>query len=285
MSTPSQWPWGEGTPDASVVYQLPLDLIGVPDLRVTSTFSPDQLEELKNSLLSEGQKLPVELVWCDSRLVLSDGLNRLVAMRQLGITTVKALVKMGTMKDVQIANVITARHRGKENPAQTAEVLRDLIENEHMNDKEVKLKLGLADTTFKRLLAISRLAPEIKDHLKYGRLGVMAAFHIAQIENSVDAIALATQAVSWHYTEDQVKARVIQLLNPDIDAKPGGYVFEPTGRPQVVLPRCAMCLAEVSTAMFPVAHCENCAEAYARFRTYYQEQLAKPPAGPEVSSG
>lgn len=272
-----QWPWGEGQPDPSVVYQIQLTRIAVPDLRVTSTFQPEQLEELANSIKSDGQKLPVECVWVNSQLVLSDGLNRVLALRSLGISTVKALVKSGSMRDVQIANVITARHRGKENPAQTAEVIQDLIDNEHMPAAEVRQRLGVSDTTFKRLLAISKLPSEVKDHIKYGRLGVLAAYHIAQLSDVAAQLELAGQAVAWHYTEDQVKARVIQLLNPDIDPQPGGYVFETTGRPQVVLPRCAMCNEEVATALFPVSHCEHCAEAYSRFRKYYQDELAKPP--------
>src|SRR5690348_11711351 len=222
---PAVFPWGIGDPDDNTIYQLPIDKVLVPDLRVTSTFTPEQQEELIESIKSEGQKMPIECVWVNQQCILADGLNRILAMRHLGIPMVLARVKKGTMRDVQINNIITARHRGRENPAQTAEVITDLLNNEHMEVDDVKRKLGLTDTTFRRLLAISSLPGEVKDMIKHNRLGVMSAFHISQLEDPASQLEVAELASKWGYTEAMVKERVIELLNPSLHQETAHYIF------------------------------------------------------------
>jgi len=275
-SEQASYPWGSGQPDANTVYLLPIDVIAVPDLRVTSTFNPEQYEELKESLKTEGQKDPIKLIWAAGAVILSDGLNRILALKDIGVTTIKALIQVGNIKDVQIANIITARQRGKENPAQTAEVIQDLLQNEKMDPAEVKRRLGLGSSTFTRLLKISSLPSEVKDLIKYGRLGVMAAYHIAHLENSAQAIALANQAAGWGYTEDQVKAAVQGILNPDIDGSTQQYIFEADGRPQIVYPKCSGCNEELKSFTIPFQCCEQCAEAVKAFFAQYFAPLPSP---------
>jgi len=279
-----KYPWGEGTPDPTQVYLIDISLIGVPDLRVTSTFNPEQFAELLSSIKTEGQKDPVKLVWVNSGLVLSDGLNRIVALKQLSVGVVKALISPGTMADVQINNVITARHRGKENPGQTAEVIRDLIDNEKLDKHECQQRLGLTDTTFRRLYAISKLPPEVKDHLKYARLGVGAAYHLSQLQDAGQAILLASQAVAWGYSEDQVKAAVVQILNPDVDTSTQSYVFESNGRPTVVYPKCSGCGLELQSFVVPMNCCQECHDAITEFFKAYLASSGAAGARPSGSN-
>lgn len=242
------------------MYLIDISKIGMPEIRVTSTFSPEQTVELIESLKSEGQKDPVKLLWIDNSLVLADGLNRILGLKSLGVDSVKALIVTGSIRDAQIANIITARHRGKENPAQTAEVIADLVDKEHMPESEVISRLGLTKSTFRRLLAIARLPDEVKDHIKYGRLGVGSAYHISQIGNAAAQIDLATKGVTYGYTEDVYKAAVTQILNPDDGPKQQAYVFEPTGqfnRPEI---HCMSCDGVLTDRIFPINCCANCFE-------------------------
>lgn len=239
-------PWPpNATPDPNTVYLIDIDDIGMPDLRVTSTFTPEQTDELRESILTEGQKDPVKLIWSDNRLVLADGFNRISALRFHNIPKVKALIAAGTIKDVQIANIITARTRGKENPAQTAEVIQDLIDNEKMDPKEVMRRLGLNPSTFKRLYAISRLPPEVKDHVKYGRIGVGAAALLSEIPDPMKILLIANQGVAWGYTEEQYRAAVIQELTPADVAVTTKYTFDNVGKPRPVYPKCSLCNCEL----------------------------------------
>lgn len=273
------FPWGAGSPDPSQVYVLSIDSIVIPTLRVTSTFNPEQKAELNESLKTEGQKDPIKCIWTNQQVVLADGFNRIEGLSLLGVQVVKALVQPGTMADVQIANVITARHRGKENPAQTAEVIKDLIDNEHLDKSEIKQRLGLTDATFRRLFAISTLPDEVKDHIKFSRLGVGAAYHIAQLGDSAKQIILATQAVNWGYTEEQVKAAVTQILNPGFDASTQPVVFSADGAPKVVYPKCTGCNIELQAVVYPINCCEDC---YQAAKAFFQQYNA--PADPVIEA-
>lgn len=256
-------------PDPNTVYLIDISDISLPDLRVTSTFTPEQTEELTESLRTEGQKDPVKLVWAGGNLVLADGLNRIMALQSLQIPKVKALIALGNIKDVQIANVITARHRGKENPGQTADVIRDLVDGESMDPKEVMRRLGLAPTTFKRLYAISKLPAEIKDHVKYGRIGVGAAFHLAQLSDPMKAVLIATQGVQWGYTEEQYRAAVIHELNPDTAEQTTTYTFDGQGRPQPVYPKCVMCGQDLIAYAEFVYLCPDDKAVFDQFRAQF----------------
>ena len=238
------WPQNE-QPDPNTVYLIDIDDIGLPDLRVTSTFTPEQTEELRDSILTEGQKDPVKLIWSDNRLVLADGFNRISALRFHQIPKVKALISIGTIKDVQIANIITARTRGKENPAQTAEVIRDLHDNEKMSDKEIMRRLGLSPATYNRLYAISGLPQEVKDYVKHGRLGVGAAALLAQIPDPMKIVLIAQQGTAWAYTEEQYKAAIAQELAPQDEAVTTKYTFDNVGKPRPVYPKCSLCNCEL----------------------------------------
>lgn len=285
-------PFGSEGPDPNTVYLIPIDLIGVPSLRVTSTFDEDQTAELIESLKTEGQRDPVKCVWFEGKIILSDGFNRIAGLAALDVKVVKALIRPGKPSDCQIENIITARHRGKENPAQTAEVIKDLIENEHLDKHEVKARLGLSDGAFRTLYAISGLPQEVKDLIKYGKLGVGAAFHIAQLSEVMQQITLANQAVNWGYTVDQVKAAVIQLLNPDFDKAKSPVVFDPDGKPNIVFPKCTGCAVELQAIIYPLNCCADCYQAAKDFfSAYFAPAVESTPApapeatAPKVQSG
>lgn len=258
-------PFEGGNPDPNTVYLIPIDRISIPSLRVTSTFDEMQTTELIESLKTEGQRDPVKCVWSNGQIVLSDGFNRIMGLKALGVQVVKALIKIGSLVDVQIENIITARHRGKENPAQTAEVIRDLLENEHQSKDEIKTRLGLSDSTFRKLYLISGLPNECKDLVKWGKLGVGAAYHIAQLSDAAAAITLANQAVSWGYTEEQVKIAVSQILNPSYDSSKAPVVFDTDGRPKIVYPMCMGCNLELQSIVYPINCCADCFEAVKAF--------------------
>lgn len=57
-----------------------------------SLLQPDKVEALAESMLEEGQKMPIQVRRGNNRYVLIEGLHRLEALKALGETTVTALV-------------------------------------------------------------------------------------------------------------------------------------------------------------------------------------------------
>lgn len=230
--------------DEKRIYHVPTHLINVPDIRVTSVFDAATEEEFEESIKVHGIKEPLRLKLVNDQLVLVDGLHRLLVAKRLNLRTVPALISKGDLGSVLIENVITARQRGRENAADTAEVVRTLIDELHYDFKMVQQLLSLSESYCRKLYKVASLPDEIKDLIKQGKITVSAAYHLTNLPTVEEKLSVARDAANWNYTEEQVKARVAQLLNPDAEVTEG-YTFTATGQPQVVLPRCLVCEEEI----------------------------------------
>jgi ParB family chromosome partitioning protein len=237
------------------IYLVDIDKIRIPDVRVTSRFDPEVEGEFLQSIRTHGVLEPVSLALVEQNsgsegskeeYVLIDGLHRVLACKHLGITHIPARIKRMKLEDVLIQNVITARQRGKENPAETAKVVKTLIDEMGMSVAEVQRYLSLSDTYIRRLYKVASLPAQILEYVEQGKISVSAAYHIANLERVEDMLSVAQDAANWGYTEQQVRARVIQLLNPDVDMTEQEYTFTPAGEPQRILPRCVICEEEIS---------------------------------------
>ncbi len=65
--------------------------IYVPTKR-RSTLDPDKVETLAESILEEGQKMPIQVRRGNNRYVLIEGLHRLEAVKSLGESTIEVLI-------------------------------------------------------------------------------------------------------------------------------------------------------------------------------------------------
>lgn len=239
------WPWSPGEPDPNMVYALNIADVNIPEPRVTSVFTPDQKEEFLNSLRVEGQKVPAEMLFVQDKIWLADGLNRILGLQDIGIAIIKAHVKVGTAADVQIANITTARNRGRENPAQTALVIRDLIDNEGAQPDTIRARLGMSKSWFNRLYKVAKLPPEVLDLVKYGHLSIAVAYQLTILPTAAAQIELSNQAANWHYTEQQAHDAVVVAMSPDTTPADTKFNFGPGGQPEIKFPQCVICNVEL----------------------------------------
>ena len=65
--------------------------IYVPSKR-RSTLDPDKVETLAESILEDGQKMPIQVRRGNNRYVLIEGLHRLEAFKALGESTIEVLI-------------------------------------------------------------------------------------------------------------------------------------------------------------------------------------------------
>lgn len=220
---------------------IPLDLIRVPEDRITSVTPEGIFRELKDSISERGILQPLQIMKVGEELVLIDGLHRIMAAQQLAMSKVPCIVREGTEDIMLIENLILNRQRGKSDPVGEGLVLRALV-NEH------KMTLGAAcraanvsQTWGRKLFAIIALPDLIKELVTKGSLAVGSAAHLLALDNPEKAVEVAMDAVKYGYTVEQTKGRVLVLLNPDHDQPVGGYEFTETGQPQKVLPDCFLC--------------------------------------------
>jgi len=266
-----------------------IDKISVPRERVTSVWDPAIEEEFMESVKTKGILVPVDLMEIDSELWLTDGLHRLQAAEKLGLTRILARIVKGSLEDLMICNIILNRQRGRSNPAQEAEVLALLVEKKGFPLTMAAKQLGLSENWARKLMKIATLPQEVKDLIKIGRVPVTGAAYIADLPRAEDQSAVARDAEFYKYTADQIKVRVWQILNPDVEPKEGETTFTPEGKPAKVPLTCHFCgaiLPENPTYVWVCGECLPLARETIEYyrRTYTQPSpttdAATPPAPP-----
>jgi len=233
--------------ERKIVY-VEIDKINVPRERVTSVWSPEIEEEFIESISAKGILKPLDIMEVDGQLWLVDGLHRLTAAEKLNFKTVPCLIKKGTIEDLLIHNLIVNRQRGKSNPAQEAEVLAFLVHKRGFPLENAAKQLGLSLNWAKKLLRVATLPEEIKDYIKQGKIPITGAFHLTNLPSAAEQISVARDAANYNYNAYQIKARVAQLLNPDVEPEPGQYTFTANGKPKKIPIRCEFCGTELPEA-------------------------------------
>ena len=268
--------------DPAITYAVPVDKILVPRERVTSVYDAALQEEFEESVRSQGVKDDVILWLIKGDLWLDDGLHRLQVAEKLGIPTVPAKIQKGTLDDLLMSNLVHARQRGKSNPAQEADVIAFLVQNRGFPLNMAAAKMGMSKAWARKLLKISVLPDQVKTLIQQGKIPVTGAFYIADLPNATQQLAVATDAANYKYDAYQVKTRVRDLLNPDVEPQEGEYKFNANGRPERIPTRCRFCQKELpDTGKSYVWVCTDCektaVELLRSYRTALNEATSNPP--------
>ncbi len=242
----------------STVIELEIEKIQVPDLRVTSQVEDAMFDELVESIRKNGILQPITVSNSGGSLILVDGLHRLLAAKQIGLLTVPAIITDDSEADIMVKNLFLNRQRGRSNPAQEAEVVRFLEQDQHLSLREIAERTGISDTRVRQLLAISSLPREVLDLVAERKLGISHAEELLKLEKSEDQLQVAQDAVNWKYTVDQVRLRVHELLNPLPTPQPGSFVFDNSGQPVRVPILCALCAKDLGNDKSYLWLCGDC---------------------------
>ena len=214
------------------VRMIPINSIFIPDERVTSQLDDEILEELRESIKQYGILEPLLVAKVDNKLVLIDGLHRMIIAKELGIEKVPCIVKEMSEDELLITNLIVNRQRGKSNPAQEAKLVKLLIDNYKYSINEVARKLSMSKTTVEKYYQIaSKLSPQILELLGQGMLSVGCAYWISFVDDKDKQLEIAKAAIEFGYTVEQCKAAAQQALRPEAPPPPGGWTFDETGKP------------------------------------------------------
>lgn len=267
--------------DKQQYQDVEISRIQVPDIRVTSQFDGDLLEELEESIARQGILQPLQLEEVDGVLWLVDGYHRLMAAKELGNPTVPCVISSGTPDSVLLKNLVVNRQRGKSNPAEEAKLIRLLREEGGYSLEKIAQMSGLSIGWTRKLHDIAYLPIEVLTMISQGRLGISHAIELIPLKDTAHQIELAGQAVEWRYTIEQTRLRVIFLLQPALAPSPGGVQFDPRGRPTPVPIPCAGCGEDLTDFVSYLYMCGDCQRLYYAFlgEVRRQEMAATQPAG------
>ncbi|MCB9759552.1 MAG: ParB/RepB/Spo0J family partition protein [Alphaproteobacteria bacterium] len=135
----------------------------------------DREAALAASLMRQGQQEPVWVVKSSTGWVLIDGYQRVAALRRLAEDEVQALVL-----EVDEAEALILAHRLARSRRRTALeeawLLRALLEDHGLRQRELATRLGRSPSWVSRRLALARVLPtSVQEALRAGRIGPHAA--------------------------------------------------------------------------------------------------------------
>ena len=215
--------------------------IVIPEVRVTSVF-PEELEPLfKASIQQLGIVNPIKLICEDGKLILVDGLHRLLEAKNKGEEEIDAVVVKGTLKDVMVQNLATGKLQGRGKITDMIKVVKTLYEQFGMGIDEIAKSTGYSEEYIDNLLRIGNANEEILDALDRELIPLGAAVEIARIPDQDAQVAVLYQVIAYRMKVKDVKDlvdRVIKLkMNPEYAAK---QVKEKPSRDEVLI-KCQVC--------------------------------------------
>jgi ParB family chromosome partitioning protein len=244
-----------------VVRKIPVNLIDVPEVRVTSKL-PEELEEaFKESIKAQGVVNPILVVPNGDRYVLVDGLHRLQEAVLNGETEITAVVRPGTYQDVLLWNLTTGKLQGRGKVTDMIRVVKYLREEVGMPLEDIAAKTGYRLRYLEDLLAIAKAHPDILMALDEEKIPLGAAIEIARIPDTDAQIKVLWNAIMYRMTIRDVKELVEKTLEQLERRKAMGEEAKPRTPRELVLLECHLCEgkfpAKDMRSVFLCPHCMN----------------------------
>lgn len=218
------------TQEASkVTNEIPINLIIPRDDQPRKFFDESSLEELTQSIVSQGVIQPIIVRVCDNGCFeIIVGERRWRAAKRAGLDCIPAIVRDYNNSETLAVTLIENIQRENLNPLEEADAIRSLLESFSMTHEQVAEKIGKSRTAVSNLLRLQNLEDEVKKMLKIGLLemgharALLSLDYQAQISAAKQVVA---RSLSVRETEQLVqrinnstKSQVVSLA-PDFKKK------------------------------------------------------------------
>ncbi|MDP8207646.1 MAG: ParB/RepB/Spo0J family partition protein [Candidatus Electryonea clarkiae] len=185
----------DGSPSISIEIEI-ARINSRPD-QPRTRFDPEPLEELVQSIRSQGVLQPLLVTPRNSKFLLVAGERRFRAAKAAGLFTVPCRV-MENLTDGQILEISIVENLQREdlNPIELAEGYKQLIEDMNLNQNEVGKRVGKDRATIANTIRLLKLPNLIIEMIENNKLSSGHARALLAIESDNKKVALAKQTVS-----------------------------------------------------------------------------------------
>lgn len=148
-------------------------------------FDPDELEDLKNSILQHGVITPITVKKSQEGYILIAGERRLRASKEAGLDKIPAYVReVETQSEMLEIALIENLQRDDLNPIETAYGFKRLIDECGLTQEKVALKVGKNRSTVTNFLRLIRLPEEIQGALRSSKISTGHARALLSLDDS-----------------------------------------------------------------------------------------------------
>lgn len=198
--------------EASALKDLPLDAIQPGRYQPRSAMDPEKLEELAESIRSQGLVQPVVVrpLAKPGTYELIAGERRWRATRMAGKETIPAIVRDIADEATLALALIENIQRENLNPLEEATALKRLIEEFELTHAEAAKSVGRSRVAVSNLLRLLELAPEVREMVDQRLIDMGHARALLTLDRS-DQVRAAQQVINLDLSVRQTEALVRRM--------------------------------------------------------------------------
>jgi ParB family chromosome partitioning protein len=185
--------------------ELPIDSIVPNKYQPRTNFAEESLNELAQSIKSDGVIQPVIVRRSGSQYELITGERRWRAARKAGLKSIPAVVRdvseFRTLEWALIENI----QRQDLNPMEEASAYSSLIEDFQLTQEELAQRVGKDRSSIANYLRILKLPAEVKEKIQDQELSLGHAKALISLDNVADQIELANRIIAEQLNVRQVE--------------------------------------------------------------------------------
>lgn len=186
--------------------------IQVPDVRITSQFSPEILEMFKASVKELGIAEPPLCMEIDGQLLVVDGLHRIQEAIANGHKRIEVVIQSGGEKELYLWNLATNTFRGKTKASEAMRVISHLWKEYQMDSDEIAKRSGFTRDYIERLMVISESSEELLAALDDDTVSVAVAYELAKVKDPGIQAGLLQQELLYKWPAKELKERIASTL-------------------------------------------------------------------------
>lgn len=196
------------------VRKIAVDQIDPNPHQPRTKFRPEAIEELAQSIRSDGLIQPILVRPVGERYHLVAGERRLRASKVAGLAEIPAIVR-DVPEDLLLEIALVENIQREDlSPIEVAVALQTMAQTLQLSHEELAQRTGKDRTTVTNLLRLLRLPSDIQDLVADKKLSMGHARALLSLEDDEQQRALALRAVEHGWSVRQVEQTVRNLLHP-----------------------------------------------------------------------
>ncbi len=216
-----------GTPAIERILKVPVALIDPNPYQPRRVFQAERLEELAQSIRSDGLIQPIVVRRSGSRYTLIVGERRWRAARLAGLTTVPAIVQEIPADRLLEVTLIENIQREDLNPIETAQAFEGMVRELRISHEEIARRTGKDRTTITNLLRLLKLPADIQQLVAEKRISMGHARAILGLPDEDHQRAVAEKTAAQGLSVRQVERLVQRMTERREVGEPEGTKVDP----------------------------------------------------------
>lgn len=196
------------------VQRVPLDRIRPCPFQPRKNFTPEALTELADSIREQGIVQPLVVRENAGFFELIAGERRWRAAQVAGLGEVPIIIRAADDQEVLELALIENLQRENLNPMEEAHGYVQLIEQFHLKQEEVAIKVGKSRAAIANSLRLLKLPASLQDYLRQGMISVGHAKVILSLANEKQQKLAADRIIRDGLNVRQTEGLISRLLDP-----------------------------------------------------------------------